>query len=355
MKIRALWMLPLLVAAVSVVWSHPAMGSCGVWQKVAAAPGVHGGLADVSASSATNAWAVGSAGDRTLAEHWNGSVWRRVPTPSPGHTTRYRTDFLSAVVAIAPDDAWTVGTYGLHRAPLLLHWSGVVWQRRALPHAARHASLSDLTAVSAHDVWAVGSSRLGTTRTLHYDGSRWRVVPAVNRGPYETFLAVAATSANDVWAVGSTPATLTEHWDGHAWSLVPASRRGGAETGVAAVSPSLAWGVGYTDHGHVSVIDRWDGTTWTTVYTITGGPHLASIAAASATDAWAVGGVEEVPPTIVHWDGTTWTPTTITALLPISITSVTHVPGSTTYWAVGATYHRVLGTAYNTPRIETHC
>jgi hypothetical protein len=351
MKIRALWM-SLLMAAVSVVWAQPAMGSCGAWQKVAAAPGVHGGLFDVSASSATNAWAVGSARDRTLAERWNGSVWRRVPTPSPGGVIIYRGDMLTAVVAIAPDDAWAVGRYGehVHGTPLLLHWNGVVWQRRTLPHAARHASLWDMTAISARDIWAVGSSRYGVTRTLHYDGSRWRVIPAVNRGPHATLLAVAATSADDVWAVGYTPATLTEHWDGHMWSLAPASRRGGPETGVAAVSPNEAWGVGYTDHGHMSVIDRWDGSTWTTVHAITGGPHLASIAAASATDAWAVGGS-----TIVHWDGTTWTPVTITALLPISITSVTHVPGLTAYWAVGSTSHRLPGTTYNTPRIEARC
>ena len=345
MKIRALWMMPLLVAAVLVVWVQPAMGSCGVWQKVAAAPGVHGGLFDVSASSATNAWAVGSARDRTLAERWNGSVWRRVPTPSPGHSFT-RGDVLTAVAAIASDDAWAVGRYGRRGVPLLLHWNGVVWQRRALPHAARRASLSDMTAVSAHDVWAVGSSRLGTTRTLHYDGSRWRVIPAVNRGPHAGFLAVSATSAHDVWAVGSTPATLTEHWNGHTWSLVPASRSGGAETGVAAVSPSQAWGVGYTDHRHVSVIDRWDGSTWTTVYTITGWPQLASIAAASATDAWAVGGTR-----IVHWDGTTWTPATMSALLPIVLTSVTHVRASTAYWAVGFTYHAT----YHTPLIQAHC
>jgi hypothetical protein len=345
MKIRALWMTPLLVAAVSLVWAQPAMGSCGAWQKVAAAPRVHGGLFAVSASSATNAWAVGSARDRTLAERWNGSVWRRVPTPSPGHSFT-RGDVLTAVVAIAPDDAWAVGRYGRHGVPLLLHWNGVVWLRRALPHAARHASLWGMTAVSARDVWAVGSSRDGITRTLHYDGSRWRVIPAVNRGPHAGFSAVAATSAHDVWAVGSTPATLTEHWDGNVWSLVPASRRGGPETGVAAVSPSEAWGVGYTDHRQMSVIDRWDGTAWTTVHTIPGYVHLASIAAASATDAWAVGDA-----TTVHWDGTAWTPRTISALLPIALTSVTHVPATTAYWAVGFTYH---GT-YHTPLIETHC
>lgn len=354
MNTRVLGLVTVLAAAASVVSAQPALGSCGAWQKVAAAPGLHGVFLDVSASSATDAWAVGVSRDRTLAERWNGSVWRRVPTPSPGPRSPYRGDVLTAVVAIARNDAWAVGRHGGIQAPLLLHWNGVAWRRVALPRQARHAVLWGMTAVSARDVWAVGTSRHGLTRTLRYDGSRWRVVPAVNRGPHATFFAVAAASARNMWAVGSTPATLTEHWDGQAWSLVPASRHGGPETGVAAVSPNEVWAVGTA--GHTGVIDRWNGTAWTTVHTIPAFSHLTAVAAASATDAWAVGRDPLLAPAIVvHWDGTAWTDSTISALLPISITSIAHVPATATYWAVGSTSHHVPRGTYPTPRIETHC
>jgi len=38
-------------------------------------PGTGAGLADVAATSARNAWAVGSAGGKTLILRWNGTIW----------------------------------------------------------------------------------------------------------------------------------------------------------------------------------------------------------------------------------------------------------------------------------------
>ena len=343
-------------AAAVVVWAQPALGACGSWQKIPGAPGVHGVLADVSASSATDVWAVGVDDGRTLAERWDGSTWRRVAAPNPGRRST-RVDKLSAVVAIAPDDAWAVGEFGRRRASLLLHWNGVRWQRRILPRAARYAALFDIVAVSAGDVWAVGTSGQALTlRTLHYDGSRWRVVPAVNRGVHPTFLSVAATSSSDVWAVGYSPRTLVEHWDGHAWHLVAASRWGGPESGVAAISPSDVWGVGYTQHGQVRVIDHWDGSSWTIAFSAAG-VRLNSVAASGPNDAWAVGGVLLYPggPTIVHWNGTTWSQSVMPTPGPAFLSSVVDVATTSSYWAVGATYHRVAHTAYNTPRFEFRC
>jgi hypothetical protein len=144
-------------AVAAAVSAQPALGACGSWQKVPAAPGVHGVLSDVSASSTTDVWAVGAAGGaRTLAERWNGAVWKRVATPNPGRR-RGRIDTLFAVAAIAPNDAWAIGEWGSGSAPpLLLHWDGVKWQRQLVPRNARHARLLDIVAISANDVLAVG-------------------------------------------------------------------------------------------------------------------------------------------------------------------------------------------------------
>jgi hypothetical protein len=55
----------------------------------------------VAATSVRNAWAVGG-GFRTVILHWNGTAWKRVPSPS-------LTGSLSSVAAISSGDAWAVG------------------------------------------------------------------------------------------------------------------------------------------------------------------------------------------------------------------------------------------------------
>src|SRR5262245_32450976 len=67
-------------------------------------------LRGVAALSPCNVWAVGDysnsgIGQRlTLAEHWNGTSWRVLHTPSPGHF-----NLLTAVSAFSPRSAWAVG------------------------------------------------------------------------------------------------------------------------------------------------------------------------------------------------------------------------------------------------------
>ena len=65
-----------------------------------------GSLAAVAATSATNAWAVGTetgftAHRKTVILHWNGSAWRVVATPV--------VDGLSAVAVLSAHNAWAVG------------------------------------------------------------------------------------------------------------------------------------------------------------------------------------------------------------------------------------------------------
>src|SRR5262245_4591058 len=65
-----------------------------------------------------------------------------------------------------------------------------------------------VTALSACNVWAVGSYRAVATGTLlslaeHWNGTAWKVVPTPNPGTSLNRLnAVSAFSASDVWALG---------------------------------------------------------------------------------------------------------------------------------------------------------
>src|SRR5262249_17830044 len=91
-----------------------------------------GSLAAVSASSATDAWAVGETRARTtLALHWKGTSWAQVPTPAPGAVG----SFLSGVTDISPPTPWAVGSSNTSSgsATLVLHWNGTGWTRAPSP------------------------------------------------------------------------------------------------------------------------------------------------------------------------------------------------------------------------------
>lgn len=179
------------------------------WRQVTStnASATESDLDAVAAASAKNAWAVGSYANaqgflQTLIEHWNGTKWRRVPSPDPGGSAQNNT--ISAVAVTSASNAWAVGTYFSHGIAhgLIAHWNGKAWRE------ARGSILGELesvTAVSATDAWAVGLHPGSSERTLaaHWNGKTWAKVPSPDPGTQSLFHAVAASAADNVWAVGS--------------------------------------------------------------------------------------------------------------------------------------------------------
>src|SRR6185437_12620256 len=97
------------------------------------------------------------------------------------------------------------------------------WSVVPSPNGNGNSGLRGVAAVSAHDIWAVGSSssQRDSAQTLieHWNGRQWSVVTSPNPGPmYNTLYSVSAVSANDIWAVGvyandaEVTQTLTMHW-----------------------------------------------------------------------------------------------------------------------------------------------
>ena len=141
----------------------------------------------------------------------------------PGATCRWRVvrdvqgPELWGAAALADSDLWAVGDNGLRGA--ILHWDGRTWRRVASPLFA-----FDIDALSAKDIWAVGSSSPGGLETRpraeHWNGSRWKTVPTPG-GSGAYLRAVAALSPGDVWAVGAKKrGPLLEHWNGTAWGSI---------------------------------------------------------------------------------------------------------------------------------------
>jgi hypothetical protein len=176
-------------------------------------------LAAISALSPTNIWAVGSVvnivntavQNRTLVEHWNGSAWSIVPARNA--TT---SNLLTGVTAVAANDVWAVGytitTDGSNQPDrtLIEHWNGTSWSIVASPTVASNDTLTGVAARSATDIWAVGfrqdhSGAIPIDRTLteHWNGSAWSVVASPNVGSNDNLLNAVAAVPGDVWAVGS--------------------------------------------------------------------------------------------------------------------------------------------------------
>ena len=190
-------------------------------------------LNDVTCTSATDCWAVGSSTFRdnspvfpqfrskTLIQRWNGTAWSIVPSPDRGGTR--------AVTCVSENDCWAVDSSGI------LHWDGASWS--TVPAAAdpegKPNYLSDITCASASDCWVVGGREIQTERveTLvqHWDGRAWTYVPSPNPIPGAgNFNSVACQSESECWAVGSYfnadaggARTIIARWNGSVWRIVP--------------------------------------------------------------------------------------------------------------------------------------
>ncbi len=130
----------------------------------------------VTANSASDAWAVGSAynssiqNQLTLVEHWKGTSWAIVPSPNPGTAKfcgfqDYAGNYLYGVAAISTNDVWAVGEicpYGVGQT-LAEHWNGTQWTLMASPSepGAENSTLVAVAAVSGNDVWTVGNYQVG--------------------------------------------------------------------------------------------------------------------------------------------------------------------------------------------------
>ena len=248
----------------------------------------------MAAVSGTDAWAVGSRPDRagfpvTLAEHWNGTAWRQVPAPSPKPPLPPSpADVLYAVATVSAVDAWAVGgageMSGQMAAGLAEHWNGRHWVAATIPRLREGGQLEGVAAVSAREVWAVGSGGVTSAYgsqvayALRWDGARWSRVPVPVPGMFHGLNAVARIpGTRQLWAVGFRAARpgspqypLIERWNGTHWTVTPAPAvTGGYLTAVTALSPVSAWAVGgiASPSGPPAgqVILHWNGTAWSRV------------------------------------------------------------------------------------------
>jgi hypothetical protein len=303
-----------------------------------------GSLTAIAAVSDTDVWSVGSYGmqgtdGKALAERWDGSSWQQVAMPTPSGANEVR---LTGVAAVSPNDVWAVGSWagtgtGEGYASLTEHWNGSSWTIVPSPRPGYNRWLSGVVALSASDVWAVGTygqsvSGLAHFRTLalHWNGTKWTRVTSPRPGGHSAnsrLFGVAAVSPRSVWAVGTytgshpgSTRTLTLHWNGQQWKQVASPNvrgRGNELSAVAAVGRNDVWAVGGPGDGRRGqpLAEHWTGHRWQIVPVHSGYPNyntqnLTSIAALAGNNIWAAGqhqdGTESHRTLCEHWDGKTW-------------------------------------------------
>ncbi len=310
-------------------------------------------LSAVAGSSATDIWAVGMIGNtgdsltppsQTLTEHFNGSSWSIVNAPDAYLGSSQGSDDLSGVAVLSPSNAWAVGTAAWNSSlaidssftmGLVEHWDGTRWNVVTLPspvpsltaaawsilnsptaalptQAIGSWSLSGIDALSASNIWVVGSETPNVTTTLseprtlveHWNGSTWNIVPTPDltlnepmfdnsRRATDSLTAITGTSSDNLWAVGGAlpQGTLTLHWDGSSWKIIPSPTTGNVRSygnatplTSAAATGSAVWSVG-------AVLMEWNGAEWKPMYTVNGQQYgnLTGVAAPNSADLWAVG------------------------------------------------------------------
>jgi hypothetical protein len=258
------------------------------------------------------AWAVGKYGNaehkqlgKPLIVRVTDMAARRVPVPGPEY------GWLADVAATSATDAWAVGSASGNASgpPLIVHWNGASWTRERLPATVRGGYFYSVAATSRTNAWAVGYS-FGGPLMVHWNGTAWTRVPLPATLGRLALLGVAATSRTNAWAVTSLKIV---HWNGRRWGQVVTPRIGitYAFWGVAATSARNAWATGSHGSGR-AVILHWDGRRWTCALTTKmrcGFPSLSSgisVSASSADNAWAVGNDGTGRILALHWNGHTW-------------------------------------------------
>lgn len=301
-----------------------------IW-KVVKTPniGFNDDLLALSADSTTDIWAVG----QLVSLRFNGTNWTAIPM-APANS-------MNGVAALSPSDVWAVGMDfpNNHNVSVIQHFDGNQWSIVASPHFAGGDTLNSVQAISANDIFAVGTANADLASAAsplveHFDGSTWSVVSTPLFSTPVQLNQLAIISATDMWAVGvsgtlqTTELPFAMHFDGTEWKQVsvPAGKNKifTELRGVTAIATNDVWAVGFTETNgapaEVTLTEHWDGTAWSIVPSPNQGAsggiqpenQLFGVSAISSTDVWACG-FNVVVKTgnfailIEHWDGKTWT------------------------------------------------
>jgi hypothetical protein len=176
--------------------------------------GLSGFLSDASAPAPDDIWAASRYGGYVL--HWNGTAWSL--------SRRWPGGEITGLTAVSPADVWVFGTtVNGSRGTGTWHFNGRSWSQDT---AGVAPDLYRASAVSRRDIWAIATAG-GGNFLVRYNGRAWRRV-AVGRVLAGVQLSdILAISGHDVWAVGNSETKdgavrlVLAHYNGTRWARVP--------------------------------------------------------------------------------------------------------------------------------------
>jgi hypothetical protein len=310
-------------------------------------------LYSVTATSADDAWAVGSIAPvaqplnyQLSVWRWNGESWHNVAVPAGIVQALSGAPFTAVVRASSATDVWIFDSFYL--GAFWIHWDGSTWSYGQFPSAAGGATPAITAAVlfGPHDVWALGSGG-GAPYIEHYNGSAWQLSTAPGTW---SFYGASGASPADIWATTGGPQVV--RWNGQRWSPVtlPASVADGfTPLSVLAQAPGDVWlgGSQLSGAGSGPAVAHWNGTSWTKQPL---GPASAQdltllrIVPDGSGGLWGLASNNPGPGmtpvwsfwhrTGAHWNEVPAQPAgTVT-----DVTDMAHAPGTGSTWAVGLQY-----------------
>ena len=222
-----------------------------------------------------------------VVDEWNGSAWRRLPTPNEAALESVSCPGQTTCVAVGHTAYDGKGTGAIV-------WNGRSWKATPVPKPpmAKRSDLLGVSCPSTTNCLAVGiyyaGHRTGLPMAASWNGSAWSLVAA----PPVEMDGVSCVSKTWCMADGDNQA---EFWNGSSWTPPPAhySFFRGAIT---CLSTKFCASIGVT-------AITWTGSNWVYFGFLPGAFYGAAIWCGSSTDCTAVG---TGPPNAAHWDGHKW-------------------------------------------------
>jgi len=104
----------------------------------------------------------GATVSKTIILRWNGTAWKRITSPNPGWgSVTIPADILTGATAISPSNVWAVGSRNDENAleqTLVEHWNGSAWKSVRSPSPQRSSFLFGVDSTTASNIWAVGNT-----------------------------------------------------------------------------------------------------------------------------------------------------------------------------------------------------
>lgn len=314
-----------LAATVGLAPQSAGQTSCGDWTQIPVPDDPSwwsSWFEDVTVAGPDDAWAVGfysvpkpGSGFETftLAMHWDGVAWTKVPTPSPAPYPGGTKAYLNGVDAVSPNDVWAGGDrYGdagglsVGQWVMVQHWDGSSWKEIPVPTPPGGVSINfsgtrvhTVRAVGKDDVWFGGQwgepNALGSVTwrplQMHWDGSGLTVypTPTITDGYYAFHtVSMSAVSSSDIWAVcqkntagGYSKKNVILHWDGSSWSLAPVPDASAEHTlyEIVANSANDVWVFGEAPWTYAPYVLHYDGNSWKEVANAPSGTAAGALGA----------------------------------------------------------------------------